>query len=140
MLRVERILETCLCVHDLAVARKFYTEVLGLTVYAEQTDRHLFFRVGNQMLLLFDAKESSKPLGTIPAHGTHGAGHVCFAVREEQLSLWQSQLESQGVTIESIHVWPQGGRSVYFRDPSGNSLEFSTPRIWGIESRLLSEG
>jgi catechol 2,3-dioxygenase-like lactoylglutathione lyase family enzyme len=25
-----------------------------------------------------------------------------------------------------------GGRSIYFRDPSGNSLEFAEPRIWGI--------
>lgn len=133
MKRVERILETCLCVDDLAVARQFYTEVLGLTVSAEQTDRHLFFRVGNQMLLLFDPQESSKPLGTIPAHGTHGAGHVCFAVRDDaELDDWQVQLAEHGVSIESIHVWPTGGRSLYFRDPAGNSLEFATPGIWGI--------
>ncbi len=132
MKNVQRILETCLCVNDLAVARKFYTEVLGLTVFAEQTDRHLFFRIGDQMLLLFDPKESSKPLGTIPPHGTHGAGHVCFAVREAELDEWQRQLSERGVAIESIHLWPQGGRSIYFRDPAGNSLEFATPRIWGI--------
>jgi catechol 2,3-dioxygenase-like lactoylglutathione lyase family enzyme len=134
MPHVTRILETCLCVPDLAVARKFYTEVLGLTVFAEQTDRHLFFRVGDQMLLLFDPKESSKPLGTIPSHGTHGAGHVCFAMREDEFDTWRAQLESHGVPIESIHTWPQGGRSIYFRDPAGNSLEFASPRIWGIES------
>jgi catechol 2,3-dioxygenase-like lactoylglutathione lyase family enzyme len=134
MKRVERILETCLCVDSLAIARQFYTEVLGLTVQAEQTDRHLFFRVGNQMLLLFDPQESSKPAGTIPAHGTQGAGHVCFAVRDEsELDAWRTQLESHGVAIESIHVWPTGGRSLYFRDPAGNSLEFATPGIWGIE-------
>lgn len=133
MKRIERILETCLCVDNLAAARKFYTEVLGLTVHAEQTDRHLFFRLGDQMLLLFDPRESSKPLGTIPPHGTHGAGHVCFACDEAELSAWQAQLTAHGVAIESIHDWPQGGRSVYFRDPAGNSLEFATPRIWGIE-------
>jgi len=130
---VSRILETCLCVDNLAIARQFYTEVLGLTVYAEQTDRHLFFRVGNQMLLLFDPQESSKPLGTIPPHGTHGAGHVCFATTDEELAAWQQQLESHGVAIESIHHWPDGHRSLYFRDPAGNSLELATPRIWGIE-------
>lgn len=133
MKHVTRILETCLCVNNLAVARKFYTEVLGLTIAAEQTDRHLFFRVGNQMLLLFDPRESSKPLGTIPPHGTQGAGHVCFAITDVELSDWQSQLEAHGVAIESIHEWPEGHRSLYFRDPAGNSLEFTTPRIWGIE-------
>ena len=132
MKHVNRILETCLCVENLAAARKFYTEVLGLAVFAEQNDRHLFFRVGNQMLLLFDPKESSKPLGTIPAHGTHGAGHVCFATTEADLGEWQQQLESHGVAIESIHEWPEGHRSLYFRDPFGNSLELTTPRIWGI--------
>jgi catechol 2,3-dioxygenase-like lactoylglutathione lyase family enzyme len=132
MKRVEHILETCLCVDDLHVARKFYTEVLGLTVAAEQSERHVFFRVGNRMLLLFDPQESSKPLGAIPAHGTHGAGHVCFGVREDELPVWHQQLLDAGVAIESVHDWPQGGRSLYFRDPAGNSLEFSTPRIWGI--------
>jgi catechol 2,3-dioxygenase-like lactoylglutathione lyase family enzyme len=132
--RVERILETSLYVDDLAVARQFYTQVLGLEIYAEQPGRHLFFRVGNQMLLLFDPKESNQPVGTFPSHGTQGAGHVCFAVRDEaELDEWQAQLESQGVTIERIHVWPGGARSLYFRDPAGNSLEFTTPGIWGIE-------
>ena len=134
MKQVTRILETCLCVDDLAVARKFYTEVLGLTVYAEQTDRHLFFRVGNQMLLLFDPQESSKPSGTIPAHGTHGAGHVCFVATDAGLAAWQQQLESHGVAIESIHEWPDNHHSLYFRDPAGNSLEFTTAKIWGIET------
>ena len=133
MKHVTRILETCLCVSDLAAARKFYTEVLGLSVFAEQNDRHLFFRVGNQMLLLFDPKESSNPLGTIPPHGTHGAGHVCFATTDAELADWQLQLESHGVAIESIHEWPEGHRSLYFRDPFGNSLELTTPKIWGIE-------
>jgi catechol 2,3-dioxygenase-like lactoylglutathione lyase family enzyme len=27
---------------------------------------------------------------------------------------------------------PRGGRSFYFRDPAGNSLELATPRIWGL--------
>lgn len=134
MHHVTRILETCLYVPDLTAARKFYTEVLGLTLYAEQTDRHLFFCLGNQMLLLFDPKESSEPLGTIPPHGSHGAGHVCFAATEDELDEWQKQLELRGVPIESTHHWPQGGRSLYFRDPAGNSLEFATPRIWGMEA------
>src|SRR5690349_719388 len=105
MPHVTRILETCLCVHDLAAARKFYTEVLGLAVFAEQTDRHLFFRVGDQMFLLFDPKESSKPLGAIPAHGTHGAGHVCFAIHQEEFDAWRAQLAAHNIPIESIHTW-----------------------------------
>ncbi|MEE9589465.1 MAG: glyoxalase/bleomycin resistance/extradiol dioxygenase family protein, partial [Hyphomicrobiaceae bacterium] len=30
--------------------------------------------------------------------------------------------------------WPGGGRSIYFRDPSGNCLEIAEPRIWGFDT------
>jgi hypothetical protein len=36
------------------------------------------------------------------------------------------------VAIEHEATWPRGGRSFYFRDPAGNSLELATPRIWGL--------
>ena len=36
------------------------------------------------------------------------------------------------VEIEAEFEWPQGGRSIYFRDPAGNSVEFAEPRIWGL--------
>jgi catechol 2,3-dioxygenase-like lactoylglutathione lyase family enzyme len=26
--------------------------------------------------------------------------------------------------------WPRGGRSVYFRDPDGHSVELATPGLW----------
>ncbi len=40
--------------------------------------------------------------------------------------------EKAGVAIEAEFAWPRGGRSIYFRDPSGNSLEFANPSIWGF--------
>jgi hypothetical protein len=36
------------------------------------------------------------------------------------------------VAIEADFEWPKGGRSIYFRDPAGNSVEFAEPRIWGL--------
>jgi hypothetical protein len=39
----------------------------------------------------------------------------------------------RGVEIESDFLWPSGGRSIYFRDPAGNCLEFADPRIWGLK-------
>jgi hypothetical protein len=38
------------------------------------------------------------------------------------------------VKIEHEQVWERGGRSVYFRDPGGNSVELVTPGIWGLPS------
>jgi catechol 2,3-dioxygenase-like lactoylglutathione lyase family enzyme len=139
--KIEAVLESCLCVADLQRAERFYADVLGLTLHSRQAGRHVFFRCGDRMVLLFDAAESSKPAThsgvEVPAHGTTGAGHLCFAMREADLPGWIDHLARHGVAIEKILDWPGGGRSVYFRDPSGNSLELATPRIWGIGEQTL---
>ena len=68
----------------------------------------------------------------MPSHGAEGDGHVCFAASAEGIEEWKTRLEARGVAIESDFDWPQGGRSIYFRDPAGNSVEFAEPRIWGL--------
>lgn len=133
-MRVDEILETCLYVDDLNAAEQFYRDVLGLQLHSRLDGRHVFFRCGNQMLLIFNPHESSQPGGDLPLHGATGPGHVAFAVRETELDLWRRQLAAANVAVEQEIEWPQGGRSICFRDPAGNSLEFATPRIWNIES------
>jgi catechol 2,3-dioxygenase-like lactoylglutathione lyase family enzyme len=66
----------------------------------------------------------------VPPHGTIGAGHVCFAATRHEIDDWCSDLEKHGIAIESDFEWPNGARSIYFRDPSGNSLEFAEPKLW----------
>lgn len=44
-----------------------------------------------------------------------------------------SRLLSHGVAIEADFLWPNGARSIYFRDPAGNSLECAEARLWQIE-------
>jgi len=34
------------------------------------------------------------------------------------------------VPIESELSWPQGGQSLYVRDPAGNSVELATRSTW----------
>ena len=50
----------------------------------------------------------------------------------QEIERWKDHLAANGVVIESDFEWPQGGRSIYFRDPAGNSIEFAEPRIWGL--------
>lgn len=126
------ILETCLCVDDLDTARQFYEQALGMQFVATEPGRHLFFRCGEQMFLLFIAAASQQHDGPIPPHGTTGVGHVCFTAREDELDTWRAHLHAQHVTIEVDYAWPQGGHSLYFRDPAGNCLEIATPRIWRL--------
>lgn len=126
------ILETCLYVDDLAASEEFYRRVLGLEFDSRVAGRHVFLRLDQQMFLLFRAEASSVPAGDIPPHGAVGPGHVAFSIRDDEFPAWQSQLESHGIAIERIHTWPGGGRSLYFRDPAGNSVELTTPKIWGL--------
>lgn len=131
MRRLDRILETILYVDDLAAAEAFYGGVLGLTLDSRKDGLFCFFRVGRNMLLLFEPEAAGRGRD-VPAHGARGPGHVCFAVAEAELDGWRKHLEACAVRIEHEQSWPRGGRSFYFRDPAGNSLELATPRIWGF--------
>jgi catechol 2,3-dioxygenase-like lactoylglutathione lyase family enzyme len=68
----------------------------------------------------------------LPLHGARGPGHLAFRATEEEIDHWREHLTAQGIEIESEVAWPGGGRSIYFRDPAGNSLEFATGTLWGI--------
>ncbi|HEX7072542.1 MAG TPA: VOC family protein [Hyphomicrobiaceae bacterium] len=132
-----RILETVLYVSDLEAAERFYRDVLGMEPFSKARGRQLFYRCGNQVLLLFNPQATSKPPGPnalpVPPHGAVGPGHVCFGASADEIESWRQRLIDRGVPIEADFEWPGGGRSIYFRDPAGNCLEFAEPRIWGLE-------
>lgn len=136
-LKPTAVLETVLYAGDLAAAEAFYAGVMGLDVVGRAEGRHVFLRCGSQMLLVFNADVTKVPLPAdaklpVPAHGAHGPGHVCFAATAEEIVRWRARLEAKGVSIEADFEWPDGGRSIYFRDPAGNCLEFAEPRIWNL--------
>ncbi len=133
-MKISKVLETSLYANDLEQAEEFYTKVIGLQMFAREPGRHLFFKCGEQMLLIFDPAKTINESEIAP-HGALGPGHVAFAVPEVELDLWTEKLSERGVKIEKVVSWPRGGRSIYFRDPAGNSLEFASPKIWGIEEK-----
>jgi catechol 2,3-dioxygenase-like lactoylglutathione lyase family enzyme len=123
--------EAALYVHDLAAAERFWRR-LGLQVVGRKPGRHVFFRAGRDMLLLFDAEAAADP-GGVPAHGARGPGHVALDVPDlDALDAWREHLALAEVEVEHEQTWPSGGRSIYFRDPSGNSLELVTRGSWGF--------
>lgn len=131
------ILESALYVNDLGAAEAFYGGVLGLEKITAAEGRHVFFRCGRGVLLLFNAEATAHAPPPdarlpVPPHGTVGPGHLCFAASAEEIDGWRQTLESHGIAIEADFTWPSGGRSIYLRDPSGNSIEFAEPRIWGL--------
>ena len=130
------VLESALYADDLTAATRFWQDVMGLTPFASAPDRHVFFRVADgpvpQILLIFRAEATilPGPKSQIPPHGTTGPGHFCLAVAKEALDTWVTHLLAKGVAIEADLTWPSGARSVYFRDPAGNSIELANPAIW----------
>ena len=138
-LKVSEVLEIALYVTDLTAAEYFYTKILGLSLYSKVVGRHVFLRCGARMVLLFNAKTTidseSGPLG-VPKHGMRGEGHIAFAVRDHEIDQWKEHLTAHGINIEKEICW-ENGRSIYFRDPSGNSIEITSPAIWGIEEDMF---
>jgi len=57
--------------------------------------------------------------------------HVAFAIRTSEFEAWESRLAECGVAIESVVVWPEGGRSIYFRDPDSHLVELKTSNWQG---------
>jgi len=134
-MRVDGILETAIYCDDLEAAEGFYGGVVGLERIARDPSRHVFFRCGSGVLLVFNPDATAGPParvggGIVPSHGAQGAGHLAFRVADAALDDWRAHLAQQGVPVESEVVWPGGGRSIYVRDPGGNSVEFATPEVW----------
>jgi catechol 2,3-dioxygenase-like lactoylglutathione lyase family enzyme len=129
---LEGVHEAALYTHDLDAAERFWRR-LGLPLIGRAVGRHVFFRAGRDLLLVFDPRATAEPGGAVPPHGGAGEGHVALAVPDAAaLEAWRTRLELADVPVEAETSWPSGGRSLYFRDPAGNSVELITRGSWGF--------
>ncbi len=130
------VLEAAVYAADLDAAEVFYGRVVGLDVMLRQAPRHVFFRAGGTVVLVFNPTETVKPPAAgslaVPPHGATGAGHLCFRVPGTALDGWAGHLVAAGYPVEADVHWPNGARSIYVRDPAGNSVEFAEPKLWGF--------
>ncbi|TYB82991.1 VOC family protein [Maritimibacter fusiformis] len=131
----EGVLEAAVYVDDLDAAERFYHGLVGLEVVTRHDPRHVFFRCGETIVLAFVADETKVPPGSgklpVPPHGAVGPGHICFRVPGEALDGWAARLKAADIEIEADFHWPNGARSIYLRDPAGNSVEFAEAKLWG---------
>ena len=81
-------------------------------------------------MLVFNPKTTGAELDT--PHGATGPGHFALGIEAQSFDDWRERLVSHGVKIEAEVEWPPGGKSIYFRDPAGNSVELITPGVWEL--------
>lgn len=127
------ILETVIYAADLDAAERFYRDVFGLELIRKLEHQFVFFRCGQQMLLIFNPENSIQPdpKNPVPRHGSTGPGHFCFAAKAgHEVADWKAHFISNGIEIEHFHQWPNGSVSVYIRDPAGNSIEVGERKMW----------
>lgn len=135
-MRVLGVHETVLYAADIGAAAAFYAGVLGLAPFPEAigaAGRGLRLP-GGAVLLIFDPERSIRRGRAVPTHGAIGPCHVCFAIPPESYERWLAHLGAKGVEIEQEITWPgpEGApaRSIYFRDPDGNSVELMAGDYW----------
>lgn len=128
---VDRVLETVIYGPDLPRLCAFYRNVIGLRLVSDNSPRGVAFRISpSAMLLVFQSDLARVSPGGIPAHGADGPGHMALGVPAGALARWRDHLAAGGVPVEHEHEWPNGARSIYVRDPAGNSLEFIEGDLW----------
>ena len=133
-MKIKAVVETAIFVYDLQAAETFYKKVLGLPVIGEEPGRHVFFQAGEASVLLAFRAEATLKGDQLPPHGATGPGHFALGIEAEAFNAWRKLLHGHGVTIVKVVEWPRGGKSLYFRDPAGNSVELVTPGVWGLPS------
>src|SRR5258706_16348419 len=98
--------------------KRFYVDVLGFSVEWEPDADNVYLSSGLDNLALHRAAS-----GSVAASSP--LDHLGLIVRRaEDVDLWASFLESQGVTIDATpRTHRDGARSCYFRDPAGNHVQ-----------------
>jgi catechol 2,3-dioxygenase-like lactoylglutathione lyase family enzyme len=100
-------------VNDVQRAKKFYTEVLGMTAYRENRGQ-VFLHAGSQGVALF------KKAGDAPLAAGNDLNHLALNVEGGTYETLKAELERQGVAVTGR---PGDDRCIYFRDPDGHRLQ-----------------
>jgi catechol 2,3-dioxygenase-like lactoylglutathione lyase family enzyme len=119
----------CIVTDDVAGLRSFYERVLR--VDTEGDDTFAFVRTDGAALSVF-SREGMEHMAPGSTEGA-GTGSYTLEVQVDDVDAEARRLEELGVTIvkpPTTQTW--GRRSVWFRDPDGNVVNFYAPAGGGL--------
>lgn len=118
MIQANGVDHVVLHVSDVERAKKFYTEVLGMTVYRED-DSQVFMHAGQQGVALFQKQ------GDARLTAGNDLNHLALNVASGDYETLKAELEKHGVAVSGR---PGQDRCIYFRDPDGHRLQLMMPK------------
>ena len=111
-MRVEHVDFVSFLTQDIARAKRFYTETLGLEIETEG-ESDLELRCGQVTLDVFDPSSIGQPFAPSPAG---------LALRVPDVDAARAELESRGVQFDGATIETGVCRQAWFKDPDGNAL------------------
>jgi catechol-2,3-dioxygenase len=136
IIKINKVVETCIYSSDLESMKKFYVGILGLSVIQEEGDKLIFLKAGKSMLLIFDPLRTSVNNDKLPPHGAMtppSSIHFAMEIEDHDYEPCKELLVRNGIAIEKEVNWNSKTKSLYFRDPAGNLVELITPGGWPVE-------
>ena len=109
---VERVDFVSFLTQDIARAKQFYVDVLGLEVETEG-DSDMELRAGQVTLDIFDPSSIGEPFAVSPAG---------LALRVPDVDAARAELEANGVVFDGETITTGVCKQAWFKDPDGNSL------------------
>jgi catechol 2,3-dioxygenase-like lactoylglutathione lyase family enzyme len=111
-MQVEHVDFVSFLTQDIARAKRFYTEVLGLEIETEgESDMEL--RAGQVTLDIFDPSSIGQPFAPSPAG---------LALRVGDVDAVRAELEGKGVVFDGETIETGVCKQAWFKDPDGNAL------------------
>jgi catechol-2,3-dioxygenase len=137
VVKIRKIIETCIYSSDLETMKNFYINKVGLAFSSEEQGRHIFLKAGKNMLLIFNPENTKIDENSrFPVHGAitpPACIHFALEIEKNDYDNSKNMLIQKNIVIEKEIVWGNGSGSIYFRDPSGNLVEFVTKGNWPVE-------
>jgi catechol 2,3-dioxygenase-like lactoylglutathione lyase family enzyme len=111
-MQVEHVDFVSFLTQDIARAKHFYSEVLGLEIETE-SDSDMELRAGQVTLDVFDPSSIGQPFAPSPAG---------LALRVADVDAARAELEAKGVVFDGETIETGVCRQAWFKDPDGNAL------------------